>query len=53
MKYKEFDIVIIKDGRIGTIMDSIGPDYIVDVGDNDHDYDTIIVKPTEIEGLAK
>ena len=52
MKYKEFDEVKLKDGRAGTIMDMLGPDYIVDVGETEKDYETIMVKPEEIEGPA-
>lgn len=51
--YKEFDRVKLKDGRIGTVMDHAGPDYVVDVGKSEKDYDTIMVKPEEIEGKAK
>lgn len=51
--YKEFDRVKLKDGRIGTVMDYAGPDYVVDVGKSEKDYDTIMVKPEEIKGKAK
>lgn len=52
MAYKQFDEVKLKDGRAGTIMDTMGPDYIIDVGETEEDYETIMVKPEEIEGLA-
>ena len=40
-----------KDGRIGTVMDHAGPDYVVDVRESEKDYDTILVKPEEIEKI--
>lgn len=51
--YKEFERVKLKDGRIGTVMDHAGQDYVVDVGETEEDYDTILVKPEEIEGKAE
>lgn len=53
MEYQIFDKVKLKDGRDGTIMDKMGPDFVVDVGQTDEEYDTILVKPEEIEGRAK
>ena len=47
-EYKEFDTVKLKDGRIGTIVDKLGPDYVVDVGDKEEDYDTILVSEEDI-----
>lgn len=52
MEYQIFDKVKLKDGRSGTIMDKMGPDFVVDVGQADEEYDTILVKPEEIEGRA-
>lgn len=49
--YKQFERVKLKDGRIGTVMDHAGPDYVVDVGESEKDYDTILVKPEEIEKI--
>ncbi len=47
-KYKEFDTVKLKDGRIGTIVDKVGSDYVVDVGDKEEDYETIMVSEEDI-----
>lgn len=52
VQYHQFDEVKFKDGRVGTIMDTLGPDYIIDVGETEKDYDTIMVKAEEIEGLV-
>lgn len=50
MEYQIFDRVKLKDGRSGTIMDMMGLDFVVDIGQSDEEYDTILVKPEEIEG---
>ena len=52
MEYQIFDRVKLKDGRSGTIMDMMGPDFVVDIGQSDEEYDTILVKPEEIDGRA-
>ena len=52
MLYRQFDEIKLKDGRHGSVVDTMGPDYVVDIGENESEYDTIIVKPEEIEGLA-
>ena len=52
MLYHQFDEIKLKDGRQGTIVDTMGPDYVVDIGENESEFDTIIVKPEEIEGPA-
>lgn len=49
MKIKELDRVKLKDGREATIMDILGPDYVVDIGESEEEYDTIIIKFDEIE----
>ena len=51
MLYHQFDEVKLKDGRRGTIVDTMGPDYVVDIGGKESEFDTIIVKPEEIDGL--
>ena len=45
-KYKQIQL---KDGRKGIITDYFGSDYIVDIGSSPEDWDTILVKPEEIE----
>lgn len=52
MLYHQFDEIKLKDGRQGTIVDTMGPDYVVDIGEDESEFDTIIVKQEEIEGLA-
>lgn len=38
-KYQEFDTVLLKDGRIATIVEVVGPDaYIADVGHSPRDW---------------
>ena len=43
-----YSIVKLKDGRIGTVVDMLGPLYIVDIGTSPDDWDTIVVEPDEI-----
>ena len=49
MTYQPFDEIKSKDGRRGTIVDTMGPDYIADIGEDESDFDTIIVTPEEIK----
>ena len=51
MLYHQFDEIKLKDGRQGSVVDTMGPDYVVDIGEDESDFDTIIVKPEEIDGL--
>ncbi|MBQ9142440.1 MAG: hypothetical protein IJX63_11740 [Lachnospiraceae bacterium] len=48
MVYKQYDVIKLKDGRDGTIVEILGPDYIVDVGSSPEDWETILVKADEI-----
>lgn len=41
--------VILKDGRAATVVETLGTDYIVDVGTSPADWETIVVKESEIE----
>ena len=52
MLYHQFDEIKLKDGRQGSIVDTMGPDYVVDIGGKESEFDTIIVKPEEIESLT-
>ena len=52
MLYHQFDEIKLKDGRQGSVVDTMGPDYVVDIGENESEFDTIIVKPEEIESPA-
>lgn len=48
-----YNTVILKDGRIGCIVDVSGDvGYIVDVGSSPEDWETIAVTKEEVEGLA-
>ena len=49
MIYKESDEVMLKDGRVGTIVGVMADSYIVDIGDDEDSWETIDVKPEEIE----
>ena len=50
MLYNQFDEIKLKDGRQGSIVDTMGHDYVVDIGEDESEFDTILVKPEEIEG---
>lgn len=52
MKYKLYDRVILTDGRLGTIVDIVGTDYIVDIGWNTKSFDTIMVPASAIRGAS-
>lgn len=43
--------VQLKDGRIGIVVDIIGHDYVVDVGDNPENWDTVLVAESEMKKL--
>lgn len=49
MAHEIYDEIKLKDGRSGTIVDKMGPDYVVEVGETPAEYDSILVKPEEIE----
>jgi len=49
MEYKQYDVIKLKDGRVGTIVEMLGPDYIVDVGSSPEDWETVLVIADEIE----
>lgn len=50
MLYKLYDTIKLKDGRIGSIVDCAeGCDYVVDIGETEKDWETIIVKEDQIE----
>lgn len=49
MKYEEYDVIKLKDGRVGTIVGIMKNTYVVDVGEDESDWETIDVWPDEIE----
>lgn len=55
MDIKEYDTVLLKDGRRGTIVDVTAPGecYEVDVGSGPKDWDTITVYQKDIEKVIK
>lgn len=46
---KQYDTVILKDGRKGAIVEILGDCYIVDIGTSPKDWETIAVKKEDIE----
>ncbi len=51
--YELYDDVILKDGRVGCIVDISGDvGYVVDVGDSPKDWETIAIRKEDIQGLA-
>lgn len=52
-KYQEFDAVRLKDGRIATIVEVAGTDYVADVGHSPRDWSIIWdLADSDIERLA-
>lgn len=52
-KYQQYETVILKDGRIATLVEVFEPDtYIADVGSSPKDWDTIDITEKDIERLA-
>lgn len=41
--------VTLKDGRSGVVVDRLGNDYVVEVGTSPDDWDTVLVKPEDLE----
>ena len=59
-KYQEFDTVLLKDGRVASIVEVTGPDtYMADVGHSPRDWDLTddaierLATPEEIDGDSK
>lgn len=51
--YKLYEIVKLKDGRVGCIVDISGDvGYIIDIGNSPDDWETIAIRKEEVEGLA-
>lgn len=51
MKIKEFDHVVLKDGREGAVVEVLGDQelFLVDIGSSSDDWETIEVKRDEID----
>lgn len=47
-EYELYTRVRLRDMSVGTIVDRMGSDYVVDIGHSEKDWDTIIVHPEEI-----
>ena len=50
---KEFDEVILKDGRTASVVDYYGPDLLVDTGSNSKDWDTEVVHREDVVEVIK
>ena len=48
IEYELYTRVRLRDMSVGTIVDRMGNDYIVDIGHCEADWETIIVHPDEI-----
>lgn len=46
---KQYDTVMLKDGRIGAVVEILDGACVVDVGSSPKDWETIIVKNEDIE----
>ena len=54
MQIKEFDTVLLKDGREGSVMEAFDNKvFIVDVGSSTEDWETISVTINEIEKVIQ
>lgn len=52
MEIKEFDTVLLKDGRKADVMDFLGPKtYVVDVGSSSDDWETLVITDDDIERI--
>ena len=49
-KYKEYEVVKLKDGRTGDIVAILGDDYVIDIKIAPGRYDTNLISESEIEG---
>ena len=46
---KEYDVVKLKDGREGTIVEVFADAYDIDIGSSPEDWETITVKKEDVE----
>lgn len=55
MEIKEFDHVVLVDGRDGAVVEVLGEQdlFLVDIGSSPADWETIEVKRNEIEKVIK
>lgn len=54
MMIKQYDTILLKDGRTGVVVEVFGEkDFIVDVGSSPEDWETIDVLLTDIEKVLK
>ncbi|MEF9853869.1 MAG: hypothetical protein RSB36_03335 [Hydrogenoanaerobacterium sp.] len=53
MEIKEFDTVVLKDGRMADIMDVSSPEtYVADIGSSPKDWETIYITPDMIDHIV-
>lgn len=50
--YQDYDIVILKDGRIADIVECCGDEYIATVGNSPRTWETVYLTDDEIERKA-
>lgn len=50
---KQYDVIKLKDGRVGTVVEIFDTACIIDVGDSPEDWETIEVDKKDIESEVK
>lgn len=50
---EKYTKITLKDGRTGVVVDTLGHDYIVDVGTSPEDWDTVLIQPDDIQSEDK
>lgn len=54
MEFKELDDILLKDGRIATVMSIAGKDLLcVDIGDTPETWDNIFISTDEVVKILK
>jgi len=52
-RYEIFTKILLTNNKTGIIVDYLGPDYVVDIGSTEDEYDTIIVTAEEIDCISE
>ena len=50
-EYELYTTVLLNDKTTGVIVDRIGQDYVVDIGNNTVNWETILVRPEDIDSV--
>ena len=54
MKVRQYDTVLLKDGRIGSVVEALSDkDFLVDVGTSPNDWETVSLSADEIEKVIE